>query len=386
MKVVHFLGGGNFGGGTLVVLPIVRAQAKRGDEVWVFANDDASCRLLQEAGAQTVGIPFWRGPISPLDIFPFLAFFWFCLTRRIDLAITHTSKGGFLGRVAARLAGVSKVVHYIHGFGFHEFTPTRTRTFYVWLEKMAAYFADMHVSVGEMHRTIAIEERICTPEKIVTVLNGVDLSPFDRIDRAAARAQFGFGPDDLILGSAGRLATQKGFTYMLSAMPEILSKHPETTLAICGTGELEEDLKRQARELRIEKRVTFLGFRPDAREFMVACDVFVHPSLWEGLSISLMEAMGSATPIAASRIPGNIEMIRHWENGLLMAPRDPKDIAANVMKLLDDAAWARSLGRQAASDARDFFTLDRMVAENLAVYDRLFGREAVASGVQTIHV
>ena len=386
MRVAHFLGGGNFGGGTLVVLPIVRAQAKRGDEVWVFANDDASCRLLQEAGAKTVGIPFWRGPISPLDVFPFFAFWWFCLKHRIELAVTHTSKGGFLGRVAARLAGVPKVVHYIHGFGFHEFTPTRTRTFYVWLEKMAAYFADMHVSVGEMHRTIAIEERICAPEKIVTVLNGVDLSPFDRIDRAAARAQFGFGPDDLILGSAGRLATQKGFTYMLSAMPEILSKHPETTLAICGTGELEEDLKRQARELRIEKRVTFLGFRPDAREFMVACDVFVHPSLWEGLSISLMEAMGSATPIAASRIPGNIEMIRHWENGLLMAPRDPKDIAANVMKLLDDAAWARSLGRQAASDARDFFTLDRMVAENLAVYDRLFGREAVASGVQTIHV
>ena len=109
MKVVHFLGGGNFGGGTLVVLPIVRAQAKRGDQVWVFANDGESCRLLREAGAKTVGIPFWRGPISPLDIFPFLAFFWFCLTQRIDLAITHTSKGGFLGRVAAWLASSTSV-------------------------------------------------------------------------------------------------------------------------------------------------------------------------------------------------------------------------------------------------------------------------------------
>ncbi len=385
MRVAHFLGGGNFGGGTLVVLPIVRAQAKRGDEVWVFANDGESCRLLREAGAKTVPIPFWRGPISPLDIFPFFAFWWFCLTHRIELAITHTSKGGFLGRVAARLAGVSKVVHYIHGFGFHEFTPPKTRAFYVWLERMAAKFADMQVSVGEMHRTIAIEEKICAPDRIVTVLNGVDLSPFDKIDRARARAQFGFGADDLILGSAGRLATQKGFTYMLSAMPQILAKHPGATLAICGTGELEEDLKRQARELLIDKNVKFLGFRPDAREFMVACDVFVHPSLWEGLSISLMEAMGSGTPIAASRIPGNVEMIRHWENGLLMTPRDPKDIAASVVRLLDDSSWARSLGRQAASDAREQFTLERMVIENLEVYDRLCGRAAVDSGVRTIH-
>ena len=385
MKVVHFLGGGNFGGGTLVVLPIVRAQAKRGDRVWVFANDGESCRLLQEAGAETVKIPCWRGPITPLDIFPFLSFFWFCLTHRIELAITHTSKGGFLGRVAARLAGVPKIVHYIHGFGFHEFTPPRTRLFYVWLEKMAARFADLHVSVGEMHRVIAIDEKICPPEKIVTVLNGVDLSPFDRIDRREARARFGFGDGDLILGSAGRLATQKGFEYMLSAMPEILSKHPEAKLAICGTGELEEDLKRQARELRVDKQVQFLGFRPDAREFMVACDVFVHPSLWEGLSISLMEAMGSGTPIAASRIPGNIEMIRHWENGVLMAPREPRDIAANVLHLLGDPAWARSLGQQAARDARLHFTLDRMVAQNLEVYDRLCGRASIESGAQTIH-
>ncbi|WP_031500578.1 glycosyltransferase family 4 protein [Bryobacter aggregatus] len=385
MKVVHFLGGGNFGGGTLVVLPIVRAQAQRGDQVWVFANDGESCRLLREAGAQTISIPCWRGPITPLDILPFLKFFWFCCSKRIDLAITHTSKGGFLGRIAARLAGVPKVVHYIHGFGFHTFTPPRQRSFYISLEKLAARFADMHVAVGDMHRIIAIEEEICPPEKVVTVLNGVDLSPFDRIDRNEARKSFGFGPADLILGSAGRLATQKGFEYMLSAMPAILAKHPRAKLAICGTGELEESLKQQAVALRIEKQVQFLGFRPDAREFMVGCDIFVHPSLWEGLSISLMEAMGSATPIASSRIPGNIEMIRHAENGLLMEPRDPKNIAATVLRMLDDPAWAISLGKQAARDAREFFTVERMVTENLAVYDRLCGKSPVASETRTVN-
>jgi glycosyltransferase involved in cell wall biosynthesis len=372
-RAVHFLGGGNFGGGTVVVLSIVKAQIERGDHVTVFVNESGGAKLFRDLGADTVSVPCWRGPLSPLDLIVFLSFWWLCLTRHIDLALTHTSKGGFLGRIAARLAGVPFVIHYIHGFGFHEFTPKRTRQFYVLLEKVAARFADMQIAVGDQHRVIAINEGICPAREVVTVLNGVDLSPFDAINRAQARAQFHFHETDIILGSSGRLATQKGFTYMLQAMPAILEQFPTAKFAICGTGELEAEHRAEAKALGIESSVLFLGFRSDIREFLVASDIFVHPSLWEGLSISLMEAMGSGTPIAASRIPGNVEMIDHEKNGLLMEPADPDSIAATINRMLADREWSKALGIQAAADARRLFTIDRMVAENLAVYDRVSG-------------
>jgi glycosyltransferase involved in cell wall biosynthesis len=384
-RVVHFLGGGNFGGGTVVVLSIVKAQIERGDQVTVFVNESGGAQLFRDLGAATAPVPCWRGPISPLDIVVFLSFWWLCLTRHIDLALTHTSKGGFLGRIAARLAGVPHVIHYIHGFGFHEFSPKRTRQVYVLLEKIAARFADMQIAVGDQHRVIAIEEGICRPHEVVTVLNGVDLTPFDAIERTAARAQFQFSDSDIILGASGRLATQKGFTYMLQAMPAILKEFPNAKFAICGTGELEQEHRAEAAALGITANVLFLGFRTDIREFLVASDVFVHPSLWEGLSISLMEAMGSATPIAASEIPGNVEMIEHERNGLLMRPKDPEHIAATILRMLRNREWSRALGQQAARDARQQFSIERMVAENIDVYDRVSGHRPVHASTKPQH-
>lgn len=385
MRVAHFLGGGNFGGGTVVVLALVKEQIRRGDKVWVYLNCGESTQMFEDIGATTVPIPGWTGPIGPKDILVFLAFWWLCLTRRIELAVTHTSKGGFLGRIAARLAGCRAVVHFIHGFGFHAFTPAKTRKFYIALERFAARFADLQISVGEQHRTIAIEEGICAPDKIVTVLNGVDFTTFDSINRTEARERFGFAPDDLILGSAGRLAEQKGYCYMIDAMPAILAQHPTARFVLVGTGELEQELKAQVASKGLEKNVTFLGFRTDAREFMVACDVFVHPSLWEGLSISLMEAMVSGAPIAASRIAGNVEMIRHEENGLLMEAKNPTDIATQVCRLLNDRPWADSLAAAANRDSRARFSMERMVDENLVLFDRVSGRPTTKRVAATQH-
>lgn len=369
MKVLQVLGGGAWGGGSVVVLSIVRQMIARGDEVWVVALDDETAHHFRSAGAIPVRVPGWFHPVTPVDVVP-LAYLWaLCRREKFDLVSTHTSKGGMLGRIAARLAGVPAITHHVHGFGFHQFTHPLVKQVYVVFEKIGARCADLMITVGEQHREFAMELGIEKGERIRTILNGIEIQKFLGHDRAALRRELGFGEDEIILGSIGRLATQKGFSYMIEAMPAIVAKNPKARLVIAGIGDLEAELKTLVAAKAMEKHVTFLGFRRDAPQLLAAFDVFVHPSLWEGLSISLMEAMVAGCPIVCSRIPGNIEMIEDGRTGLFTEPAQPESIIAGVNRMLADSEAARRMASTAQREGIDRFSVERMVRENVAAYD-----------------
>jgi glycosyltransferase involved in cell wall biosynthesis len=171
------------------------------------------------------------------------------------------------------------------------------------------------------------------------------------------------------------LATQKGFEYMIDAMPAILASHPRARLVLSGEGELEQALRQRALDRGVSAEVRFLGFRRDVPQLLAAFDVFVHPSLWEGLSISLMEAMVAGCPIVCSRIPGNVEMIRHGETGRFAEPAAPESLAAEVCAVLADRDGAVEMGWTAREDGIDRFSVERMVDENIAAYDSVVRRK-----------
>ena len=375
MKALQVLAGGAWGGGSVVVLSIVKAMIARGDKVWVVALDPETQQHFRDAGAIPVGIPGWKRALSPLDIVPLWHLIQLCRREKFDLVATHTSKGGMLGRIAARLAGVPNIVHYVHGFGFHQFTPALIKLVYVAFEKLGAACEDLMITVGEEHRQIAMQLGIEKGERIRTILNGIAVERFLGVDRVAARRELGLASEEIVLGSVGRLATQKGFEYMIDAMPRILAEHPRVRLVLSGEGELEGELRQRAQARGVAEKVTFLGFRRDIPKLLAAFDVFVHPSLWEGLSISLMEAMVAGCPIVCSRIPGNVEMIRHEETGRFSEPAQPESIARELCTLLGDRDRAADLGLAARREGLARFSVERMVAENIAAYDSVLSRK-----------
>lgn len=388
MKVLHVLGGGAFGGGTVVVLAITRALIARGDEVWVDALDEETAGHFRQAGAVVVRSPLWFRPINPLDAVPFFYLWFLCLRERYDLVATHTSKGGFLGRLAARLAGVPRIIHHVHGFSFHQFTQPWLLRFYVALERLAARACDLIISVSQQHRQLAIELGIQPPDRICTVLNGIDLNKFQAAERNSARRRFGFREHELVIGSAGRLSPQKGFEDLIQAFTSVLPKFPNLRLVLAGDGPLLEKLRQQARRNGVERRVDFLGFRKDVPELLAALDVYVQSSHWEGLSISLMEAMAAGKPTVATDIWGNAEMISDGENGLLVPPADPAALAGALCRLFGEPGLAERMGERALRDAHARYGEARMVRDNIAVYDgllleqdrRLPRRASAASG------
>ena len=167
----------------------------------------------------------------------------------------------------------------------------------------------------------------------------------------------------------GSLYGVKGHRYLLEAAPSVLKACPSTVFLIAGRGECETALREQARSLGIDAQVRFLGFRQDVPALLAICDVFVLPSLSEGLSIAILEAMAAARPVVTTRVGGNPELVVDGETGVLVEPADARRLASAVIRILTDPAEARRLGENGLSRVRGRFNIGAMVREYEATYD-----------------
>jgi glycosyltransferase involved in cell wall biosynthesis len=171
-----------------------------------------------------------------------------------------------------------------------------------------------------------------------------------------------------VVGAVSRLHRQKGIIHLLRAAPDILRRRPEARIVIVGGGPLERDMRRFAASAGLDRHVLILGERPDARDLLSLFDVFVLPSLWEGLPLVLIEAASLGKPIVASAIDGVREVLRDGETGLLVPPAKPAELAAAVVRLLEDRDLAARLGAAARLEISPRFTLERMVGETQNLY------------------
>lgn len=379
LKILQVLAGGAWGGGSVIVLAITRELINRGDEVWVLCLDDTTAQRFSEVGAFIVRSPLWFHPINPIDIVPFLQIYKLCVQQRFDLVATHTSKGGFLGRVAARLAGVPRIIHHAHGFAFRECNAPALRRFYILLERFASHYCDSIISVSEDHRQGAIREHVAPPDKIRTVLNGINFDAFAGADRAAARAALGLGDEYILLGVASRLAPKKGLEYLIEALPAVVAKEPSIRLVLFGDGPMRKELAEQAQRLGISSHIMFPGFRQNVPRLLSGFDIILQPSVSEGLSISILEGMASGRPLIVCDIQGNREIIRNLENGLLVPPADSAALSRAILHVLSDRASAERMGQNAALDCRKRFSEPRMVEQTLGIYDEVIYSASAAS-------
>ncbi len=371
MKVFQFLCGRAWGGACAVVLAITRALIERGDEVWVLSFDPETDRRFLEAGARLVRPPFWFRSINPTDLL-LLGYFWrLCLREKFDLVATHTSKGGFLGRLAARMAGVPHVVHHAHGLSFCRPISPRAVRFYVALERFAAKSGDLIIAVNEHQRRLAVQLGVEVEERTCTVPNGIDLSRFEHADRDATRRRLGFNASTLLIGAVGRMEAPKGFPYFIQAIPRVLQRIPSAHFVIAGDGELRSSLELEAQRVGVADRTHFIGFQRDIPNILAALDIFAQPSLWEGLPVSLIEALAAGKPIVASDIEGNREIVDDGVTGVIVPPADSRALADALVDLALRPERAQHLGRNARHAAKERFSEERMVRQVLATYDRL---------------
>ena len=308
--------------------------------------------------------------IHPLrDVAALLAILWHIRREKPDIVHTHTSKAGILGRLAARIAGAPHIVHTPHGHVFHGHFGRIASAVFLAIERYFTRFTEKVVALTAGEQRDYVDLAVAKAQDIPVIHSGVAVGEFaaEGFDAAAKMQALGLDPWKRHVGFVGWLLPIKGPGYLLNAMTAVWQEHPDAELVFVGKGDLEGPLRAQASFAGCDGRVKFLGWRDDIPEIMPLFDVFVLPSLNEGMGRVLVEAMAAGRPVVASRVGGIPDLVRHGETGLLVTPRDDEAIAASISLLLSNPRKAERMGEQGRLRCHEF-GLPAMIAKLDALY------------------
>lgn len=304
-----------------------------------------------------------------------LSTFLFLVRKRRQYQIVHTHLASSPAIVAV-IAGEmlrKKVIVKFAGAGKTGDIGTAKGTFSgKYKLKFLRKYTDFFVCPSEEVKKELIEYKF--PEKrMEKIPNGVDIKKFSPVNKNIKEKLKGFLnlPGNKIATFAGRLELGKGLEILLSAWQKIISLYPDAHLSILGKGSLKSILQNKARELHIDKQVTFKGEVENVDEYFKASDIFILPSFAEGLSNALLEAMACGLPIVATNIGGTKEVIENDVNGILVEPKNPEELAQAISSLIRDEKRAQRLGRNAQKTVKESYSLDRISKKYIQLYSQL---------------
>jgi glycosyltransferase involved in cell wall biosynthesis len=282
----------------------------------------------------------WRGVLDLTDLFA---------RREFDIVHTHCAKAGAIGRVAARRTQVPVVVHTFHGFPFHRFQSVARQRAYIGIERHLGRFTDIALCVGTAVAAEAASRRLVAPERIRTIGVPVDRDAPTRNarTRAWARAELGLPTGSPVVGAVGRLTYQKAPEDFVAAM--VALRDTGVTGVWIGDGELTERVRLLAARALPGTRILLTGDRADVPDLLPAFDVFALPSRYEGLPLSVVEAMVCGVPVVATAVNAVPDVVAPGRTGLLVPPRRPELLAAAVRWMLDHPVAARRMAATAQS-------------------------------------
>ncbi len=386
-KVVHIITRLDHGGSARETLQTVlghdrgrfRVSIAFGRPETTTADDAALLKAdLQQLGQADVSVfqvpPLVREINPVLDAWATVAL-WRLLRRvRPEVVHTHTSKAGVVGRFAAWLARVPVVIHTPHGHIFYGYYGTVTSAIIRLLERLLAKITDRIVTLTDRGAQEHVQYKIAGAEKFATIHSGIDLIHFRsvQVNPAVKRKELGLPPEGPIIGTLGRLVPIKGQEWLLKAAPRVLAEFPQACFVIIGDGPMLGELRQLTSQLGIGLRVVFLGAREDVPECLAALDLFVLPSLNEGMGRALLEAMAVGCPVVATCVGGIPDIVADGATGLLVPPRDDRALAEAILTLLRDRSRRAAYGEAARRHVDGRFDVKTMVRSIEWLYDEVW--------------
>ena len=296
--------------------------------------------------------------------------------REVDLLHMHLPTAGIIGRIAGRLGGVKAVVYTEHSIleVYHPLT--------AFMDRLTYPLDDMTIAVSDAVRQSMLRGKIFRPRRVRTIVNGVrvdggDVKSVNEGEIARIRASLGIPETHSVVGTVSHIRPEKGHRYLIQAAQRVLDCCPDTTFVIVGRENVKgaiQELESYALHLGIKDRVIFTGFRKDAAQVMSAFDVFVLPSLVEGLPVALLEAMALGKPPVATCVGGVSEVITDGVDGLMVAPRDHDALAQQVITLLKDPELRKTMSAKTPVKIQQKFTAQSMVRSVEEVYTEVLGQ------------
>lgn len=350
------------------LLPLMRAARARGHEVIGVCADGKLLDGPREEGFRIETPPLARSLSPVAQARALCALYRLFRREKPDLVHAHMPISGFLARIAARAAGVPRIAYTCHGFLFNQPGPWPRRGLAFVLEWIAGRVTDVFTTVSREEAADAKRLRIAAHP--VAIGNGRDPARFapDPAARAAVRAELGVPEAAVAIVAVSRLVRHKGYPELLAAMADV----PGAELWVVGErlasdhGESMEGYFAAAAET-LGRRLRRLGYRADVARVLAAADIFVLPSHFEGLPMSVIEAMLCGLPVVATRIRGPREQVVEGETGLLVPPAEVPPLAAALARLAADAGLRTRMGEAGRARALALYDEGVVVQRTLAL-------------------
>jgi glycosyltransferase involved in cell wall biosynthesis len=347
------------GGAETMLLHLARELLRRGHEVVALGPEGGSGWLtgrLRDLGVHRTLIPVhgYRGAASVV-----LNLSRQIRDQRLDVLHSHEFAMSVYGAPASQLAGCRHVIT-MHGSTYFAEHPRRLIGL-----RLASALSDHTVAVSGALRTTLAEHLRVSPGTIRLVRNGVNVVPASRIP---VRAELGADSDDILVVAVGSLYPVKGHAVLIDAVAE-MPTNMRPLVAIAGSGFEEDKLRARIQERGVNDRVLLLGYRPDVPDLLAAADIYVMPSLSEGLPMAMIEAMLASRPIVASDAGGIGELIPSDEFGVLVPPGDPSALKEALLRVAAAPELRERLGEAGRRRAEGEFTADSMAEQYLRLYE-----------------
>jgi glycosyltransferase involved in cell wall biosynthesis len=314
---------------------------------------------LFREGVNIIGLP--KAACSEVDYLTFLKLLKVIRARKIDVVHTHTTHGLVDSCLCKLVMPRLRVVHTFH-FGNYP----HTRTSIIWMERIFSRLADRLIAVGDIQRRQLQNLFSFSDRQISTIWNGVKIrsGEGDPLFRLKQRAE-----NCVLVGTIATLIQQKGLSYLFDVAKAIRDSGRKAMFVVVGEGHLRAELEAKQRELGLEGTVVLTGWVSNAAEVALPTfDIFFQPSLWEAMSMVILEAMMAAKPIVATRVGENSKIIEDGVDGLLVQPKNTGEMAAAIGRLIDDAALRLRLGEAARAKVEHRFTVEHMTRAYENVY------------------
>ena len=381
MKSLQIVGNARYGGATYLMLEWSKYLVERGYQVDIVCTDEIMVQKANEIpGIRVIDSIYMPREIKPgVDLKAFAQLISLMRQEQYHVVHTYTAVPSFLGRFAATLSRMPVIVNHQGGWSVGDQSSFVERLFFTPLEYLATVACTKNICVSHAEKDKALQFGLAPERKLVTIVNGLDTKPFveayQKRDRAEFLASLGVPEDHFVMGNTGRLVAGKGNETLVEAV-HLLNKNRRAderpyTLLLAGDGVGRSKLEALIKELNVENNVKLLGFWKEIPKFLANIDVFITPSLSEGLSISLLEAMAAKCPIISSNIPPNAEVVLDEECGILVPTNDPLAIKEAVLRYGQSQNLAETYSKNSQQRALSYFTLERMFDETWQLYNEL---------------
>ncbi|HEY8517995.1 MAG TPA: glycosyltransferase [Candidatus Binatia bacterium] len=288
--------------------------------------------------------------------------------ERFDIVQTYLWTANTWARVAARIAGVPWLFASERNVDIWEETYKRV------IGRFLARSTDRIIANSEAVRQYLLERGGLSPDKVVTIYNGVNFDRFKTpCDPRVRRRELGVGDDVVLAGCVARVEPAKDHATLLHAFALISDRVPNLHLVIIGDGSEQARMQRLASELGLGDRVHFTGFRTDSAEWLQSVDISVLSSVKEGLSNTVLESMAAGKPVVATDVGGNAEVIVDGETGFLVPPRRPNELAEALARVASSRELIASMGAAGRKRADNVFSVRSMVERTEQLYLALVG-------------